>query len=149
MMIDCTSMNDRRQFLKEAMAAGVLFTGCGLRAQPPAVRPRRQVTVGGRRIRTIDIHAHVVVPEATALMGVKTAPNDASVMGASQAPKRFQTMDDWGTDMQALSINPTWYAAERDVAAQVIKIQNEKLAELCGMYPDRFVAFASVALQFP
>src|SRR4029077_12600192 len=29
-----------------------------------------------------------------------------------------------------------------------IKIQNERLAEFCGRYPDRFVAFASVALQF-
>jgi aminocarboxymuconate-semialdehyde decarboxylase len=148
-------MNNRRQFLKDAAAAGVLFTGCNLitgsslNAQSPAARQRRQVRVGGKRIRTIDIHAHVVVPEATALMGVTTAPNDASVMESSQAPGRFQTMDEWGIDMQALSINPTWYAAERDVAAQVIKIQNEKLAELCGKYPDRFVAFASVALQFP
>jgi aminocarboxymuconate-semialdehyde decarboxylase len=138
-------MNNRRQFLKEAIAAGVLFTSCNLSAQTPAARPRRQVKVGGRRIRTIDIHAHVVVPEATALLGVKTAPNDPSVMAES----RFRTMDAWGTDMQALSINPTWYAAERDVAAQVIKIQNEKLAELCAKYPDRFVALASVALQFP
>src|SRR4029077_19171564 len=30
-----------------------------------------------------------------------------------------------------------------------IKIQNERLAGFCGRYPDRFVAFASVALQFP
>jgi aminocarboxymuconate-semialdehyde decarboxylase len=148
-------MNNRRQFLKDATAAaGVVFTSCNLfetrlTAQPSAGRQRRQVSVGGRRIRTIDIHAHVVVPEATALLGVTTAPTDASVMGSSQTPARFQTMDEWGTDMQALSINPTWYAAERDVAVKVIKIQNEKLAEICGKYPDRFVAFASVALQFP
>jgi aminocarboxymuconate-semialdehyde decarboxylase len=58
-------------------------------------------------------------------------------------------MDEWGTDMQALSINPTWYETDRDVASRVIQVQNEKLAELCGKYPDRFVAFASVALQFP
>ena len=105
--------------------------------------------VGGRRIRTIDIHAHVVVPEATALLGVTTAPGDPSVMGPSQTPARFKTMDEWGTDMQALSINPTWYGAERDVATQVVKIQNEALAGLCAKYPDRFVALASVALQFP
>ncbi|MEN3354776.1 MAG: aminocarboxymuconate-semialdehyde decarboxylase, partial [Betaproteobacteria bacterium] len=29
------------------------------------------------------------------------------------------------------------------------KIQNEKLAEICAAQPDRFVAFASLALQFP
>jgi aminocarboxymuconate-semialdehyde decarboxylase len=140
-------MNNRRQFLRDA---GVVFTGCSLldrhlAAQSPAAPKRRQVTVGGRRIRTIDIHAHVVIPEATALMGVKTAPNNTAVM----APGRFDRMDEWGTDMQALSINPTWYSVERDVVTQVIKVQNEKLAELCAKYPDRFVAFASVALQFP
>jgi aminocarboxymuconate-semialdehyde decarboxylase len=31
----------------------------------------------------------------------------------------------------------------------VIQIQNEKLAELCAAHPDPFVAFASVALQYP
>ena len=31
----------------------------------------------------------------------------------------------------------------------MINIQNEKLAALCAKYPDRFVAFASVALQYP
>ena len=143
-------MNHRRQFLKEAAAAGVVFTGCSLlpSRSTAQAQARRQVMVGGRRIRTIDIHAHVVVPEATQLLGVTTAPTDASVMGPSQTPVRFKTMDRWGTDMQALSINPTWYAAEPDVAAQVIKIQNEALAALCAKYPDRFVAFASVALQF-
>src|SRR5579862_1532729 len=139
-------MTTRRGFLKDA---GILFTGCSLldnrlHAQQPAPK-RRQVAVGGRRVKTIDIHAHVIIPEATALMGVITAPTDPSVM----APARFQSMDEWGTDMQALSINPTWYAVERDVATKMIQIQNEALAALCAKYPDRFVAFASVALQFP
>ena len=144
-------MTNRREFLKEAAAtAGVVFTGCGLLnrrlgGQVGNAGRRRKVMVGGRPVRTIDIHAHVIVPEATALLGVKTAPDNASVM----APGRFQTMDEWGTDMQALSINPTWYSVERGVARQVIQVQNEKLAELCTKYPDRFVAFASVALQFP
>src|SRR5438477_13167986 len=120
-------MANRRQFLKGAAAAGVVFTGCGLSrpvwAQNGNATTRRQVAVGGRPIRTIDIHSHVIVPEATALMGVKTAPTNASVM----APERFARMDEWGTDMQALSINPTWYGVERDVARQVIQMQNEKL----------------------
>src|ERR1700746_723576 len=79
------------------------------------------------------------------MMGTKTAQNNSSVM----APERFQTMDEWGTDMQALSINPNWYSVDRDIAQKMIKLQNEKLAELCAAHPDRFVAFASVALQFP
>jgi aminocarboxymuconate-semialdehyde decarboxylase len=38
---------------------------------------------------------------------------------------------------------------EREVAEKICKIQNEKLAEFCGKYPDRFVAFASLPMQFP
>ncbi len=144
-------MNNRRQFLK---TAGVVFTGCHLmherlRAQPAAAPKRRQVTVGGRRIRTIDIHAHVVIPEANALLGRKTPTDDLGIMDGTMATERFAHMDQWGTDMQALSINPNWYSAERDVVTQVINLQNQKLADLCAKYPDRFVAFASVALQYP
>jgi len=58
-------------------------------------------------------------------------------------------MDAQGIDVEALSINPYWYRAERDLAEQLIRIQNEKLAEVCAANPDRFVGFASVALQFP
>lgn len=142
-------VTNRREFLKEAAAAtGVVFTACSgqfLHAQNAGQKKRRQVSVGGKRVRTIDIHAHVIIPEATALMGVKTEPNNTAVM----APERFATMDEWGTDMQALSINANWYGVDRDIAGKMIQLQNEKLAELCAKYPDRFVAFASVALQFP
>lgn len=139
-------MQSRRHFLRDAAyAAGVVITGCNLAAQVAPPAKRRKVTVGGRPVRTIDIHAHVIVPEATALMGVTTAPANPSVMN----PKRFNTMDEWGTDMQVLSINPTWYATDQNVATKMIRIQNETLGELCAKYPDRFAAFASVALQFP
>ncbi len=131
----------RRDFIK-----GLVFTSCGLldaaRAQAP-VR-RREVVVGGRRVRTIDVHAHCAFPEAMALMGRKVAP--ASLV---MAEDRVRAMDEQGIDMEALSINPNWYAVERDVVSQVIRLQNEKLAELCAARPDRFVAFASVALQYP
>jgi aminocarboxymuconate-semialdehyde decarboxylase len=144
-------MNTRREFLKSAAAtAGVVFTGCSLLpsrlgAQTGAPPKRRQVTVGGKRVKTIDIHAHVVVPEATALMGTKTAPDNPALINE----ERFARMDEWGMDMQALSINANWYALERDLVTRVIRIQNEKLAEICAKNPDRFVAFASVAMQFP
>jgi predicted TIM-barrel fold metal-dependent hydrolase len=58
-------------------------------------------------------------------------------------------MDAQGVDMEVLSINPIWYGKDRDVASQIVKIQNEKLAELCGAHPDRFSAFASLTLQAP
>jgi aminocarboxymuconate-semialdehyde decarboxylase len=140
-------MPNRREFFKEAAgaAASIAFTSCNLlsAAQSDSAPKRRQVLVGGRRVKTIDIHAHCAVPEAAALINRNVAGQDAPL------EDRLKSMDAEGIDMEALSINAFWYAAERDVATQLIKMQNEKLAELCAAHPDRFVAFASVALQFP
>jgi predicted TIM-barrel fold metal-dependent hydrolase len=58
-------------------------------------------------------------------------------------------MDAQAIDMEVLSINPFWYRKDRDTAAAIVKVQNEKLAELCASRPDRFAAFASLALQYP
>jgi len=77
-------------------------------------------------------------------MKQKPAPAYAGTMA-----DRLKRMDEQGVDMQALSINPTWYALDRDLVTKVIELQNEKLAELCARQPERFVAFASVALQYP
>jgi aminocarboxymuconate-semialdehyde decarboxylase len=46
-------------------------------------------------------------------------------------------------------INPNWYHVDRDLATQVIDVQNEGLAQFCASAAERFAAFASVALQFP
>src|SRR5436309_2260607 len=147
--------------------ARIAFTGCDVRAAARAqastargsksaarrsklsvVGRRRQVVVGGRRVKVIDVHAHCVIPEAYALLGLKVDDHRGPGIG-EVGPRRMREMDAQGIDMEALSINPQWYRAERDVVAQVVKIQNERLAEFCGKYPDRFVAFASVALQYP
>jgi aminocarboxymuconate-semialdehyde decarboxylase len=109
---------------------------------------RRAVVVGGRRVKTIDVHAHCVIPEAYALLGRKVDDHRGPGIG-EVGERRIREMDAQGIDMEALSINPAWYRAERDLVTQVIRIQNERLAEFCAKYPDRFVAFASVALQFP
>ena len=140
---------NRRQFLN---TTGAVFSSCAFldQAHAQAAKPkRREVKVGGKRIRTIDIHAHVIVPEAMALLGQRIGATDDSVIAGEMAEQRFARMDEWGTDMQVLSINAVWYAAERDVATKLIQVQNERLAELCAKYPDRLLAFASVALQFP
>ena len=63
--------------------------------------------------------------------------------------KRLAAMDAQAVDMEVLSINPFWYGSERDLAGQIVKLQNEKLAELCASKPDRFAAFASLTLQAP
>jgi aminocarboxymuconate-semialdehyde decarboxylase len=138
----------RRDLLGRAggALAGIAFVECELiseaRAQPQP--QRREVVVNGRRVRTVDVHAHCAVPEAMALMGLKVAPEALVV-----SQDRIRTMDEQGIDMEALSINPYWYKADRDLAQQIIKMQNEKLVEICAEQPDRFVAFGTVALQHP
>lgn len=144
-------MPNRRDFLKGAAgAAGIVFSGCSLlRAQQSgAPAKHKPVMVGGKRIKTIDVHAHVNVAEALALM-----PNPPNGQNLFLTPERVQDrlnlMDQQGTDIEALSINPFWYGTERELARQIVKLQNEKLAELCTAHPDRFVAYATVALQYP
>jgi aminocarboxymuconate-semialdehyde decarboxylase len=136
-----SQVTGRREIIAQG---GALFVGCALFPHAHAQTRRREVRVAGKPIRTIDVHAHCVIPEAQTLMKQKAPPNYAKTFD-----ERLKQMDEQGVDIQALSINPTWYGLERDLAAQVIELQNQKLAELCARYPDRFVAFASVALQYP
>ena len=148
-------MTDRRKFLGSSAGAltGLAFIGCDLLAGHEACAQvrRRETTVAGKRVRVVDVHAHCAVPEAMALMGLKLGGSSFRPdlhMGSAVA-ERLAAMDAQGIDMQALSINPYWYKADRDLSEKLIRIQNEKLAEACAAHPDRFVAFASVALQHP
>ena len=140
----------------------MLFTNCrrgvfaaaseesgGSGSAPGSRAARRQVVVDGRRVKTIDIHAHCIIPEAQALLGIPTSTARFGRGIDEVGIQRLQVMDEQGIDVEALSINPTWYRAERDLADRVVTTQNERLAEYCAANPDRFVAFASVALQFP
>src|SRR5881628_1262230 len=145
----------RREFLltTSGALAGLAFVGCELMAAAPARAQarRREVVVSGKRVKTVDVHAHCAVPEALALMNLKLGGPlyrpDLSM--ATEVSTRLRAMDEQGIDVEALSINPNWYTADRDLARQIIKLQNEKLAEACAANPERFVAFATVALQYP
>jgi len=144
-------MATRREFL--ASGAGIAFVGCPWLAAAPAwaQAARRETVVSGKRVKVVDVHAHAAVPEAMALMGLKlggpTFRPDLHM--ASTVAERIATMDAQGIDVQVLSINAYWYKAERDLAEKIIRVQNEKLAEACAANPQRFLAFASVALQHP
>ena len=148
-------MTTRRNFLKGAAASGIAFCSCGMldaaHAQPKA--PRLPVKVNGKRVLTVDVHAHCYFREAINLMGdgadkvlppVKGVPEHFIVI-----EQRLKEMDAMAIDMEVLSINPFWYGKDRETAAQIVKLQNEKLAELCAARPERFAAFASLTLQFP
>ncbi len=147
-------MTTRRGFLKGAGAAGIAFCSCGvLDARAQEAGRRLPVMVRDKRIRTIDVHSHCVFHEAVNLMGDDAKSVVRPVNGAENqyivVAERLKQMDAMAIDMEVLSINPFWYRKDRDTAAAIVKIQNEKLAELCASHPDRFAAFASLALQFP
>src|ERR1700675_4019727 len=122
-------MPTRRDFIKDiaGATAGLAFTGCSLlnasAANAQGAVRRREVVVSGRRVKTVDVHAHCAVPEAMALLGMKLSPGSL-LMGED----RIRAMDAQGIDVEALSINPVWYKAERDLAGAVVRLQNEKLA---------------------
>ena len=149
-------MTTRRGFMKHAGAAGIAFCSCGLldaaRAQQPA-RRHLPVRVKGKRVRTIDVHAHCYFHESVDLMGAEAGSVMAAVKGAQEhymvVAERLKAMDAMGIDMEILSINPFWYRKERDLAEKIVGINNEKLAELCAASPERLGAFASLTMQFP
>ncbi|MBZ5698700.1 MAG: amidohydrolase family protein [Acidobacteriia bacterium] len=155
-------MPNRREFLRNmaGASAGMLLLGRGVSnavggpGQAGGATKRREVMVGNRRVKTVDVHCHVIVPEATDLLkGTPLEGRNGFTLGnydeAGMGPGRLQEMDKEGIDVQALSINSFWYSADRDLAHRLVDLQNEKLAAICATHPDRFVAFASVALQFP
>src|SRR5438093_1621009 len=131
------------------------FAGCDLLAAAPvrAQTRRREVVVSGRRVKTVDVHAHCAVAEAMALVGMTLGapapPTRPELSMVTHVSERLRAMDEQGIDVEALSINPYWYKTERDLARQICQIQNSKLGEACAAHPDRFVAFATVALQYP
>jgi aminocarboxymuconate-semialdehyde decarboxylase len=165
---------DRRDFLKGlacASAGTFLLSRCCV-AEPrayaapqnagSAAGKRLEVVIAGKRVRTIDTHCHVMIPEAIDM--VKAAPSEQAAKAAIAAiaiptnaapelfgltPVRIETMDREGIDVQVFSVNAFWYSVERDLATRLVDLQNQKLAELCRTNPERYKAFASVALQFP
>jgi aminocarboxymuconate-semialdehyde decarboxylase len=159
-------VNQQKEIQPRAADPAIVFTSCELMpAQEPrlaaparpgkaSARPaakRREVKIKGKRVRTIDVHAHCLIPAASKLLGDDAYNHHTGgiVCEGQDLATRLRAMDAQGLDMEALSINPFWYRADRDTAAEVVLLNNEGLVEICAKNPDRFVAFASVALQFP
>jgi aminocarboxymuconate-semialdehyde decarboxylase len=153
-------MPNRREFVKNVASAtaGIVFGGRGLAdaslfaLQAPAPA-RRQVSIGGKRIKVVDVHAHTFVPEVAEVVkntkladGVRNQLTGAIALGN---PARLQYMDKEGIDYQAINVNAWGYSAERELARDLIKVQNEKLSQFCAAHSDRFVGMATVALQHP
>ena len=119
----------------------------------------------------VDIHCHYLNPEAAAKVApLNPALHEAQVKFANpltretnvkqhqeRAPKlsniemRLKDMDRMGIDIQAVSPAPnqTYYWTEAGLGAELARMVNERIAELVGRWPERFVGLGTVPLQDP
>lgn len=119
---------------------------------------------------TIDIHAHILVPEISDLVasefdvskdpflryGGASTPNNDEIF-AKLLPRlvdpvqRLQTMDRQGVTFQAVSIAPPQYHywAEPDLGTEVAKIGNDAIATLVDTLPERVVGLGTLPMQSP
>lgn len=147
-------------------------------ARPGAVPDRlphpRLVGGDGRPLRTVDIHAHAMFPAVETLtagrsersgedafrvatMGQASVDYNRAVMipdcfpRLTQLGKRLADMDACGVDVQIVSPSPNQYHywAPQDLAEDIVRIQNDALADLVGQAPDRLLALGAIAMQHP
>lgn len=127
-----------------------------------------------RRLFTVDLHCHVLTPQAEQLvagtpqkaaepglalksMGAASVAHNNEVMLPQAGPKltrvdqRLADMDRMGVDVQVISPSPTqyYYWAERDLSAEIVRVQNEHIAAVCAQHPDRLAGLGTLALQHP
>jgi aminocarboxymuconate-semialdehyde decarboxylase len=155
-------MPNRRDFLRSVTGAtaGMLIGGRGLADAGPLslqigapAGKRREVFIGGRRVTTVDVHAHCFVPEVWDLIKdtplAATAKNNLAGNIALGNPQRLIDMDAQGIDYQAINVNAWGYSADRALARDLITLQNTKISQWVAAHPNRFVGMATVALQHP
>jgi aminocarboxymuconate-semialdehyde decarboxylase len=119
--------------------------------------------------RVVDIHAHLSVPAAEAVMrphsahlpsmGFSSADSDAvnrelfARIGGKlgSIDERIRDMDAAGIDIQAISPMPgqAIYAVPPDVAREAARITNDGMASAVARHPDRFVGMGVLPLQVP
>jgi len=164
-------MRNRREFIKTVTSAtaGMLITGRGLmdsvaqaaqgrggrggQGQPatdsgPVVH--RDVRVGGKKVKVVDVHAHATIPEVADVVKGTALARNAQGGGRALGQDRINELDKRGIDIQVLDINTFWwYAADRDLATKIVDVHDKGLAAWVNSHHDRFAALTSPALQFP
>lgn len=123
---------------------------------------------------TIDFHCHLLTLKAEALvaetpqkknepammlkvMGEASVAHNNTVMLPHAFPRltrieqRLTDMDSMGVDIQVLSPSPTqyYYWADRELAEQIVRVQNEHVAAVCAQHPERLLGLGTLALQHP
>src|SRR6202023_2436077 len=120
---------------------------------------------------TIDIHAHIVVPQAAKLaqphVDVSRVPLAHFADAATKAinaqqekdvgevmttiDRRLFDLDQMGIDIQVVAPAPPqcYYSVDPKIAEAAHRLANDGVAEYCTRKPDRFVGLGVVTLQEP
>ncbi|MFF7093391.1 amidohydrolase family protein, partial [Streptomyces rubradiris] len=122
---------------------------------------------------TVDVHAHVLLPEVEALVAGLPGLAEARALDArrngpaalavngpmvrERVPRmtdprlRLAAMDAQGVDVQLVSPSPSHYHywADEDTATKVYRLANEATAAHCSAAPDRLRGLGLVPLQHP
>lgn len=139
--------------------------------KPAASHSMRIVSRQPHRHFTVDIHCHLHVPAADALVAdVFTASVEPMSKFANDAtreinrlqmqtilPKltdvatRLRDMDAAGIDIQAISPAPFhyYYWTDPELGRETARVVNDRIAEVAHSYPDRFVGLGTVPMQAP
>jgi aminocarboxymuconate-semialdehyde decarboxylase len=118
---------------------------------------------------TIDIHSHVMVPEAAAFANphidlsriplAHFATDDTKALNRkqdadrttvfTQVGPRLAELDAAGLDMQVVKPPPPqcYFTLPLDIAVPAIRMVNDGIAAFCAQRPDRFVGLGTVPLQ--
>ncbi len=136
-------------------------------ARPPG-RPGREVRPAST---TIDMHSHVQVPEAAALVQPYIDPSTVPLMhfatpntqalnrrqdadrraNMTEVEVRLADMDAAGIDMQVIMPPPgqCTYSIPLEVGIKAAEIINDGMADFVAQRPDRFQALGTVPMQDP
>jgi aminocarboxymuconate-semialdehyde decarboxylase len=138
----------------------------------PSLSPTTANPMVSQAMQTIDVHAHILSEETIRLMqreapavgprlsnmGERFASLDVAGNIYRQFPRggwdleqRLQDMAAAKVDAQVLSVCPQTflYGQPAPLAAALARIQNEELAKLAKVRPDRFLAIATLPMQAP
>src|SRR6201987_2722383 len=120
---------------------------------------------------TIDIHAHIVVPQAAALAQPHIDFSRIPLAHFADAPtkeinakqeqdvrevmttidRRLTDLDRMGIDIQVVAPAPNqcYYSVDPKIGESAHRLANDGVAEFCSRKPDRFVGLGVVTLQEP
>jgi len=146
-----------------------MMYNCAPRGGAGSGASKRKIVKRGNKSLSVDLHCHVQTPAAAEIARQTSvpAPDPIARHGSQRTAdrqreqdeelhakltsieQRLKDMDKMGIDVQAISTSPAqyYYRIEPDLCRQTSRLVNERLAEIAGLHPDRFVALGTLPMQ--